>query len=214
MKAVVTGAAGGLGKAIAFSLSGNDGDVLAPGKKELDVSSPSSVKGFFESADDVDLLVCNAGIAIDKTIAKMTEEDWSRVIDVNLKGAFLCAREVSRAMAKRRSGHILFISSFSALHPPVGQANYSAAKSALLGMMKSMAQELGRRNVRVNAVIPGFMDTKMTAALSDQIKQDVLGRHVLGRYNTPEAVADFITYLHQHMPHTSGQVFNLDSRIV
>ena len=113
MKAVVTGAAGGLGKAIAFSLSGNDGDVLAPGKKELDVSSPSSVKGFFESADDVDLLVCNAGIAIDKTIAKMTEEDWSRVIDVNLKGAFLCAREVSRAMAKRRSGHILFISSFS-----------------------------------------------------------------------------------------------------
>jgi 3-oxoacyl-[acyl-carrier protein] reductase len=214
MKAVVTGAAGGLGKAIAFSLSGNDGDVLAPGRKELDVSSPSSVKGFFESADDVDLLVCNAGIAIDKTIAKMTEEDWSRVIDVNLKGAFLCAREVSRAMAKRRSGHILFISSFSALHPPVGQANYSAAKSALLGMMKSMAQELGRRNVRVNAVIPGFMDTKMTAALSDQIKQDVLGRHVLGRYNTPEAVADFITYLHQHMPHTSGQVFNLDSRIV
>jgi NAD(P)-dependent dehydrogenase (short-subunit alcohol dehydrogenase family) len=214
MKAVVTGAAGGLGKAIAFSLSGNDSDVLAPGKEELDVSSPSSVKGFFESADDVDLLVCNAGIAIDKTIAKMTEEDWSRVIDVNLKGAFLCAREVSRAMAKRRSGHILFISSFSALHPPVGQANYSAAKSALLGMMKSMAQELGRRNVRVNAVIPGFMDTKMTAALSDQIKQDVLGRHVLGRYNTPEAVADFITYLHQHMPHTSGQVFNLDSRIV
>jgi NAD(P)-dependent dehydrogenase (short-subunit alcohol dehydrogenase family) len=214
MKAVVTGAAGGLGKAIAFSLSGNDSDVLAPGRKELDVSSPSSVKGFFESADDVDLLVCNAGIAIDKTIAKMTEEDWSRVIDVNLKGAFLCAREVSRAMAKRRSGHILFISSFSALHPPVGQANYSAAKSALLGMMKSMAQELGRRNVRVNAVIPGFMDTKMTAALSDQIKQDVLGRHVLGRYNTPEAVADFITYLHQHMPHTSGQVFNLDSRIV
>jgi NAD(P)-dependent dehydrogenase (short-subunit alcohol dehydrogenase family) len=214
MKAVVTGAAGGLGKAIAFSLSGNDGDVLAPGKEELDVSSPSSVKGFFESANDVDLLVCNAGIAIDKTIAKMTEEDWSRVIDVNLKGAFLCAREVSRAMAKRRSGHILFISSFSALHPPVGQANYSAAKSALLGMMKSMAQELGRRNVRVNAVIPGFMDTKMTAALSDQIKQDVLGRHVLGRYNTPEAVADFITYLHQHMPHTSGQVFNLDSRIV
>ncbi len=116
-------------------------------------------------------------------------------------------------MAKRRSGHILFISSFSALHPPVGQANYSASKAALLGMMKSMAQELGRRNVRVNAVIPGFMETKMTAPLSDQIKQDVLNRHVLGRYNTPEAVAEFIVHLHQHMPHTSGQTFNLDSRI-
>ncbi len=213
MKVVVTGAAGGLGQAITSSCGGKGGEVLSPGKDELDVSSPSSVKLFFESIDDVELLVCNAGITIDKTIAKMTEEDWSRVIDVNLKGAFLCAREVSRAMAKRRSGHILFISSFSALHPPVGQANYSASKAALLGMMKSMAQELGRRNVRVNAVIPGFMETKMTAPLSDQIKQDVLNRHVLGRYNTPEAVAEFIVHLHQHMPHTSGQTFNLDSRI-
>ncbi|MDG1356934.1 MAG: SDR family NAD(P)-dependent oxidoreductase [Akkermansiaceae bacterium] len=213
MKVVVTGAAGGLGQAITSSFSGKGGEVLAPGKDELDVSSPGSVKVFFESIDDVELLVCNAGITIDKTIAKMTEEDWSRVIDVNLKGAFLCAREVSRAMAKRRAGHILFISSFSALHPPSGQANYSASKSALLGMMKSMAQEFGRRNVRVNAVIPGFMETKMTAPLSDQIKQDVLNRHVLGRYNTPEAVAEFIVHLHQHMPHTSGQTFNLDSRI-
>ena len=136
------------------------------------------------------------------------------MLDVNLKGAFLCAREVSRGMAKRRSGHILFISSFSALHPSVGQANYSAAKSALLGMMKSMAQELGRRNVRVNAVIPGFMETKMTASLDDKIKGAIRDRHVLGRYNTPEAVAGFVTYLHQYLPHTSGQVFNLDSRVI
>ena len=77
-----------------------------------------------------------------------------------------------------------------------------------------MAQELGRRNVRVNAVIPGFMETKMTASLDDKIKGAIRDRHVLGRYNTPEAVAGFVTYLHQHLPHTSGQVFNLDSRVI
>ena len=214
MKAIVTGAAGGLGQAITKSLGGAEMEVLAPGKEQLDVTSPDSVKVFFESIEDTDLLVCNAGMTIDKTIARMSEQDWSRVLDVNLKGAFLCAREVSRGMAKRRSGHILFISSFSALHPSVGQANYSAAKSALLGMMKSMAQELGRRNVRVNAVIPGFMETKMTASLDDKIKGAIRDRHVLGRYNTPEAVAGFVTYLHQHLPHTSGQVFNLDSRVI
>lgn len=214
MKVVVTGAAGGLGQAITNSLVGSGGEVLAPGREDLDVSSSASVKSFFQSVEELDLLVCNAGMIIDRTMAKMTEEDWSRVIDVNLKGAFLCAREVSRAMAKHCRGHILFISSFSALHPSVGQANYSAAKSALLGMTKSMAKELGRRNVRVNAILPGFMETKMTASLSDQVKQAVLDRHVLGRYNTPEVVADFIAHLHQHMPHTSGQVFNLDSRIV
>lgn len=214
MKAVVTGAKGGLGQAITTSLRGAEMEVLAPGKEELDVTSSDCVKVFFESIEDTDLLVCNAGMTIDKTIARMSEQDWSRVLDVNLKGAFLCAREVSRGMAKRRSGHILFISSFSALHPPVGQANYSAAKSALLGMMKSMAQELGRRNVRVNAVIPGFMETKMTASLDDKIKGAIRDRHVLGRYNTPEAVAGFVTYLHQHLPHTSGQVFNLDSRVI
>jgi len=214
MKAIVTGAAGGLGQAISKTLRGAEMEVLAPGKEQLDVTSADCVKGFFESIEDTDLLVCNAGMTIDKTIARMSEQDWSRVIDVNLKGAFLCAREVARGMAKRRSGHILFISSFSALHPPVGQANYSAAKSALLGMMKSMAQELGRRNVRVNAVIPGFMETKMTASLDDKIKGAIRDRHVLGRYNTPEAVAGFVTYLHQHLPHTSGQVFNLDSRLI
>ena len=214
MKAIVTGAAGGLGQAITKSLGGAEMEVLAPGKEQLDVTSPDSVKVFFESIEDTDLLVCNAGMTIDKTIARMSEQDWSRVLDVNLKGAFLCAREVSRGMAKRRSGHILFISSFSALHPPVGQVNYSSAKSALLGMMKSMAQELGRRNVRVNAVIPGFMETKMTADLDDKIKGAIRDRHVLGRYNTPEAVAGFVTYLHQHLPHTSGQVFNLDSRVI
>ena len=96
----------------------------------------------------------------------------------------------------------------------MGQANYAAAKSALLGMMKSMAQELGPRGVRVNAVLPGFLETKMTGGVSEQAKQAIMGRHVLGRFNQPEVVGGFVVYLHQSMPHTSGQVFNLDSRIL
>ena len=214
MKAIITGAAGGLGQALAHTLGNHGVTVLAPGREELDVSSPESVKAFMGTAGEVDLLVCNAGLAIDKSLTRMTGEDWSRVMDVNLKGAFLCAREVSRQMVKRRSGHIIFISSFSALRPPSGQVNYAAAKAALLGLMKSMAQEMGGRNVRVNAIMPGFLETKMTAGLADEIKQAACDKHVLGRFNTPEAVAGFVSHLHQNLPHTSGQLFNLDSRIL
>jgi len=214
MSALITGAAGGLGQALVVSLRDAGANVLAPGKDELDVACAESLKAFIAQAGQVDLLVCNAGLTIDKPLARMSGEDWSRVMDVNLKGAFLCAREVARQMVKRRNGHILFVSSFSALHPPVGQVNYSAAKSALLGMMKSMAQELGGRNVRVNAILPGFLETKMTADLSDEARAAVEQRHVLGRFNTPEVAAGFVLHLHQHMPHTSGQVFNLDSRIL
>lgn len=214
MKALVTGAEGGLGQAIAEGLRVAGLEVLAPGRIQLDVTSTDCVKGFISEAGELELLVCNAGVLADRTLSKMSEQDWDHVLDVNLKGAFLCAREVARGMARRRSGHIIFISSYSALHPPIGQINYSSAKSALLGMMKSMAQELGGRNVRVNAVVPGFMETKMTGALSEELKEGIRGRHVLGRYNTTAEAADFITHLHLRMPHTSGQVFNLDSRIV
>ena len=214
MRALVTGAEGDLGQAIAQGLQVAGVEVLAPGKPQLDVTSVDSVKGFISEAGELELLVCNAGFIADRTLSKMSEQDWDHVLDVNLKGAFLCAREVTRGMVKRRSGHIIFVSSFSALHPPIGQVNYSSAKSALLGMMKSMAQELGGRNVRVNAVVPGFMETKMTGGLSAETKKGILGRHVLGRYNTTAEAADFITHLHLRLRHTSGQVFNLDSRIL
>ncbi|MGB1874332.1 MAG: SDR family NAD(P)-dependent oxidoreductase [Akkermansiaceae bacterium] len=214
MRALVTGAEGDLGQAVAESLRVAGVEVLAPGRIQLDVTSADSVKSFISEAGELELLVCNAGVLADRTLSKMSEQDWDHVLDVNLKGAFLCAREVARGMVKRRSGHIIFVSSFSALHPPIGQVNYSSAKSALLGMMKSMAQELGGRNVRVNAVVPGFMETRMTSGLSSDVKAAILGRHVLGRFNTTGEAAGFITHMHLHMPHTSGQVFNLDSRIV
>lgn len=213
-KALITGGQGDLAQTLKNTLENAGLEVLAPGCAELDVTRPDSVKCTFDKAGDVDLLIANAGLTIDQPLLKMSELDWAQVMDVNLRGAFLCAREVSRRMMKRRSGHIIFISSFSAVQPPAGQANYAAAKSALLGLMKSMAAELGSRNVRVNAILPGFMETKMTADLKDQVKAKALKRHALGRFNTSEAAAEFITCLHQKMPHTSGQVFNLDSRVL
>ena len=142
-QAIITGGKGGLGEAISIKLKSAGVDVLSPGRGDLNVADAASVRDYFHQLDYIDLLVCNAGAILDKPLARMSESDWDQVMQVNLKGAFLCAREVSRSMMKRRSGHIIFISSFSAIHPPAGQANYAAAKSALLGVMKSMAQELG-----------------------------------------------------------------------
>jgi len=189
-------------------------EVWAPGRESLDVSQSEHVQSYFSEVGDVDLLVCNAGVTADKPLLRMTVEDWDQVMQVNLKGAFRCAREVSRGMVKRRSGHIVLISSFSAIHPPIGQANYAASKAAMLGMMKSMARELGPRNVRVNAILPGFLQTRMTEELENVVKEAARDNHVLGRFNTPQVVADFVNFLHHQMPHTSGQVFNLDSRIL
>ncbi len=212
-KVLITGGEGGLGRMLTGVLEAAGMEVSAPGRTELDVTVLESVKEAISQVGEVDLLIANAGLTIDGALLKMQEADWDEVMAVNLRGAFLCAREASRGMVKRRSGHILFISSFSALQPPAGQANYTAAKAALLGMMKSMALELGPRNVRVNAILPGFMETKMTADLSPEVRANVLKRHTLGRFNTPETVADFVTCIHHQMAHTSGQVFNLDSRI-
>jgi 3-oxoacyl-[acyl-carrier protein] reductase len=213
-KALVTGGVHGLGKVIADALRADGMEVFAPGSSEMDVRDAEAVKKYIGGVGDLDLLVLNAGITEDKPLARMRSEDWDRVMEVNLTGAFLGAREVARGMARRRCGHIVFISSFSALHPPVGQANYAASKAALLGLMKSMARELGPRNVRVNAILPGFLETCMTENLSDGVRESVREAHVLGHFNTPQAVADFVVFLHGRMPHTSGQEFNLDSRIV
>lgn len=212
--ALVTGGRHGLGVAMAKALRGASMEVLAPGSGELDVTDALAVKRYVSGAGEVDLLICNAGVTADRPFTRLTLADWERVMAVNLKGSFFCAREVSRGMVKRRCGHVVFVSSFSGVHPPFGQANYAASKAALLGLMKSMAQELGPRNVRVNVILPGFLETKMTEGLGDAVKDRAQGKHVLGRFNTPEAVGEFVSFLHHQMPHTSGQVFNLDSRIL
>jgi 3-oxoacyl-[acyl-carrier protein] reductase len=115
-------------------------------------------------------------------------------------------------MKRRKSGHVIFISSNSALHPPAGQAAYAAAKAALLGLVGDLAGPCGDFNIRVNAVLPGFLATRMTESVSNTRRAEVLAAHALGRFNTCERTAAFIRFLHFELPHTSGQVFQLDSR--
>jgi 3-oxoacyl-[acyl-carrier protein] reductase len=212
--ALITGGKGTLAQAMAGCLTEAGMVVFSPGKEELDVRNEVSVGNYFSDIKNLDLLVCNAGITEDELLLKMTEQSWDSVMDTNLKGVFLVAKEAAKIMIKQKKGHIVFISSFSAFHPPAGQANYAAAKAALTGFAKSLAQELGSRNIRVNVVVPGFMETKMTQGLSEDVYNAAKEKHTIGRFNTVEATGKFLRSLHLDMESTSGQVFNLDSRIL
>lgn len=210
-RVVVTGGSGGLGSAVseAFIQTGWKVDSLA--SSELDVTDGPAVARYF-SQEPLDLLICCAGIILDRPLLRLAVEDWDRTFAVNFTGASLCAREAVAGMIRRRDGHIIFISSHSALHPPAGQAAYAAAKAALLGLTADLARRHGPDNIRVNTILPGFMETPMTAGVTEKRHAEILSEHCLGRFNTPAAVAGFIHYLHHHLPHTSGQIFRLDNR--
>lgn len=186
----------------------------APGREALDVTAPESIEAFFRTAgmEHLELLVNNAGIALDGPVARMPEADWDAVVAVDLRGAFLASRAAAPALVKRRRGHIVNIGSFSAIDGPAGQANYAAAKAGLIGLSKAMAAELGPRNVRVNTVLPGFLETRFTRMVGEARRREILARHVLGRFNSTTEAAAFVAFLHR-MNHVSGQVFQLDSRI-
>ncbi len=203
-----------MAQALGAGLEGSGLDVRLPGRSELDVLDEGCVEGYFADLVGLDLVVCGAGVTGDGVLSGMTEGAWDDVLDVNLKGAFLVAKAAAKIMVRRRRGHIVFISSYSAFHPPVGQANYAAAKAGLCGMAFSMARELGGRGVRVNTIVPGFMETPMTEWLSGEVREVVRGKHVLGEFNTVESVAKFLRCLHFDMVRTSGQIFNLDSRVL
>lgn len=209
---VITGGEGGLGRALAAAFTAAGHPVLAPGRNQLDVTDESAVRGFFRD-HPAELLVCNAGLTRDAPLARLGEAAWDEVMAVNLRGAASCAAAASRGMLRARRGHIVFISSHSALHPPAGQAAYAAAKAGLLGLARSLARELGPAGIRVNTILPGFLETPMTAALSEERRAQVRGDHLLDRFNTAAAAAEFLVHLHDRQPHTSGQVFQLDSRI-
>lgn len=211
--ALITGGEGTLASALHRELSTQGYEIHAPGKGLLDVTDTHSVGAYMAKLPRLDLLVCNAGLVADKTLARMEDEDFSRVLDVCLTGAFRTARAALKLMSKQKQGHIVFIGSFSALRGPVGQANYAAAKAGLFGLAESLAREYGGRNIRVNVVLPGFMETKMTAGLDDSTREAYRQTHALGRFNTGAETARFIAFLDQQLPHTSGQIFNLDSRI-
>jgi len=210
--AIITGGKGVLGQAITAALTATGWQVLAPSHDELDILQATALRSYFKQ-NPPDLLVCCAGITRDAPLARLSETAWDETLAINLKSALHCAQLAEPHMARKKAGHIIFISSFSALRPPIGQAAYATSKAALLGLTKQLAQELGPQNIRVNAILPGFMDSPITRHLGQQRRARILADHHLGRLNTPAEVGKFIHHLHHQMPHTSGQIFQLDSRI-
>lgn len=210
--ALITGGEGDLACAMAEGLRAAGWEVHAPGRREMDVTSMAAVQAVFTQLPRLDLLINNAGVVDDNLMAGMSEESFQNVLDVNLSGAFRCARAAVKLMSRQRAGHIINIGSYAALAGTAGQANYAAAKAGLIGLTQSLAKEYGARNVRCNCVLPGFLETRMTRGVLEKRRDQVLAQHALGRLNTVEDAARFIVQL-DGFPHVSGQVFQLDSRI-
>jgi 3-oxoacyl-[acyl-carrier protein] reductase len=210
---VVTGGTGGLGSAVAGTFLARGWVVDAPGHGELDVTDAAAVISRLGD-HTVDLLVCCAGVADDGLLLRQSESERDEVFEVNFRGASRCAQAVLPGMLLAGKGHIVFVSSHSAVHPPPGQTAYAAAKAALLGLTEDLARLHGPAGIRVNAVLPGFLETRMTARICGRRRDEVVTAHCLRKFNTPHAAAAFIRCLEEDMPYTSGQVFCLDSRPV
>ena len=233
-KALITGAARGIGKLIAdlFLAQGAEIwglDYKAPDDLEgrieaakgklhwvtADLSELAGVEalidGAVKEAGGFDILVNNAGITKDNLSFRMSLEEWQKVIDVNLSAAFLVARTVGRDMIRKRTGSIINMASVVGIHGNGGQANYSASKAGLIGMGKSLARETASRNVRVNAVAPGFIATDMTAVLPDKVKEAMMAQVPLGRMGTPDDVANAVLFLaSDESCYITGQVIPVD----
>ena len=159
----------------------------------------------------IDILVNNAGITKDNLIMKMSEEEFDKVIEVNLKGAFNCMKHVSRIMLKQRSGHIINMSSVSGVMGNAGQVNYCASKAGIIGMTKSLARELGSRGITVNAIAPGFIETEMTDVLSEDVKENLLGSIPLKRMGQTKDIAETVAFLaSDKAAYITGQTISVD----
>lgn len=210
---VITGGTGGLGTHIAQVFEKCERtQVTSLGSADLHHGDTEGIEAFFEE-NPADLLICCAGIIRDKPLAQMAEGQWDEVIAVNFTFARTCATRAFRYMKKAQKGHIVFITSYAANRPAIGQAAYAAAKASLVGLTTDLALSGGPHGIRVNAVAPGFLETNMTAAVSDHRKKIIRDLHLLNHFNTPEIAANFIHHLHYEMPYTTGQVFSLDSRL-
>jgi 3-oxoacyl-[acyl-carrier protein] reductase len=184
-----------------------------------DVADAEAVKALLSEVEDgvgpVDILVNNAGVTRDGVLVRMSDDDWTGVLDTNLRGAFNTIRAVTRGMMKRRSGRIINITSVVGLTGNRGQANYAASKAGLIGLTKSVAKELASRNVLVNAVAPGFIDTDMTRDLPDEAREALLGQIPLARLGATEDVANTVAFLASDLAsYITGQVVVVDGGMV
>ena len=211
-RALVTGASKGIGRAIAEELARAGADVVLgyrTGKEEAealaseihgrsveaDVSSAEDAARLVEAAGDLDILVNNAGLTRDGLLARMPDDDWRTVIDTNLSSVFYTCRAVCRPMMKKRSGSIVNISSIVGIHGNWGQTNYGASKAGIIGFTKSLARELGSRNIRANVVAPGYVKTALTEVLPDEATAAMVEQTPLGRVADPEEIAGAVRFL-------------------
>lgn len=233
---LITGAAQGIGKSIAVEMAkegANIGvadinittaesaaqEISALGVKstalQLNVADQSSVtdavQAFTKELGSLDVLVNNAGITRDTLLMRMKEEDWDTVLNINLKGTFLCTKEAVKIMAKQRYGKIINISSVVAFIGNPGQANYSASKAGLIGLTRTTAREYAPRGIRVNAIAPGFIKTAMTDVLPDNVKDEMMKAIPLGQFGTPEDVAQAAIFLSSpESDYLTGQVIHVN----
>ena len=237
--ALVTGGAQGIGKAVALMLAHHGADVIvadvnlekaqetakeveATGRGamavKVDITRLNDVEQMVESAiarfGKVDILINNAGIARDKLILRMTEEDWDAVLDVNLKGTFHCTKTVIKHMSKQRSGKIVNIASVVGEMGNAGQANYSASKAGVIGLTKTVAREFAQRGINVNAIAPGYIQTPMTDVLPDKAKEELKRLIPMERLGQPEDVAHAVLFLvSEASSYITGQVLNVNGGI-
>ncbi len=236
--AIVTGSARGIGREISLKLAEVGADVVVNdieavakplesvvqeiktlNRRSLaviaDVSSPEDVSRLIETAvkefGKIDILVNNAGVTRDQLLMKMTDEEWDTVLNIDLKSAFLCTRAVIRHMLRQRSGRIISIASVVGMVGNAGQANYASAKAGIIGLTKSIAKEVGSRNITVNAIAPGYIQTKMTEQLNDDQRQEMLKRIPLASLGTPRDVAEAVAFLaSEEARYITGHVLNVD----
>lgn len=234
--ALVTGGGQGIGKAISLALAKDGADMIIfelnldkaeevskkigdMGRKcitvKVNVANPEDVKNGFHKAIEtfgkIDILVNNAGITKDALIVRMKDEDWDNVLNVNLKGAFLCTRAAVKTMSKQRYGRIISISSVVAFMGNSGQANYVASKAGIVGFTKTVAREYASRGITVNAIAPGFIQTSMTDALPEQVKEAMLKEIPLGEFGDPEDIANAVRFLaSKDSGYITGQVIHVN----
>lgn len=235
--ALITGGSRGIGKSIALKLASLGANVIINYSsnetkankvvdeiKELgsegiaikaDVSNVEQAKNLIDEAlskfNKIDILVNNAGITKDNLIMRMTEEDWDLVLDINLKGSFNVTKSIIRKMIKQKYGSIINISSIVGLTGNAGQCNYSASKAGIIGLTKSLAKEVGKKNIRVNAIAPGFIETDMTDKLPDKIKAEYIKGIALNKLGQPDDVANAVAFLaSDYAKYITGQVIVVD----